>query len=544
MGARIRFSVATGLFIIPLLIVALQFGSIGGCGSGAVGGGGGGGDGAGGDEGTRSLTGALPVSLPAPLTLRGKSQATDLACTDIQVCCVEYGSTEATPTAIDAGTDCSFTLSLPLNTFYACHLASGTDDDGDGCKDTYVGSMGCFADGFSGGIPIFPGTDGGTDDIDLGTSSVEGHKMVTANDPCAQVDQDQDGAADSEDSDDDGDGTDDADDVFNGAVCADLCKMDGNENDVPDCYELGDVAAGGTSDSFFDVFFADSDGDNTPDGCDADIGCSSNDDDANGDCIPDAFIFSNNSYTVGGTVLGLGAGKSVVLQNNGGDDNTVSADGTFTFTTSVTEGGTYNVTVGSQPSGQTCVVSNGSGTTADANVTDVSVVCTHNSYTVGGTVSGLGAGKSVILNNNGTENNNVTANGSFTFTTSVADGGTYNVTVNTQPSGQTCLVSNESGTIVAANVTNISAVCTDNSYTVGGTISGLIGGTAILLNNGGNNLNLSVNGAFTFTSYIAEGSSYNVTIFTNPPGQICTIANESGTIAGANINNVSVTCTP
>ena len=44
------------------------------------------------------------------------------------------------------------------------------------------------------------------------------------------------------------------------------------------------------------------------------------------------------------------------------------------------------------------------------------------------------------------------ANGSFTFATKLAGGAAYNVTVKTNPSGQSCSVANGSGTIAAADV--------------------------------------------------------------------------------------------
>lgn len=78
-------------------------------------------------------------------------------------------------------------------------------------------------------------------------------------------------------------------------------------------------------------------------------------------------------YTVGGSVTGL-TGAGLVLRNNGGDDRAVTADGAFTFATSVGAGSPYNVTVFTQPTGQTCTVQNGSGT-ANANVTNVAVSC-------------------------------------------------------------------------------------------------------------------------------------------------------------------------
>ena len=85
------------------------------------------------------------------------------------------------------------------------------------------------------------------------------------------------------------------------------------------------------------------------------------------------------------------------------------------------------------------------------------------SYSVGGTVSGLSG--TVVLQDNGGDNLSVTANGSFTFATALAGGAAYNVTVKTNPSGQTCTVSNGSGTVGSANVTNVAVSCTTNTAT-------------------------------------------------------------------------------
>ena len=70
-----------------------------------------------------------------------------------------------------------------------------------------------------------------------------------------------------------------------------------------------------------------------------------------------------------------GLSGTVVLQDNGGDDLSVSSNGPFTFATPVADGGAYNVTVKTNPSGQTCTVSGGAGTVASANVTSVAVTC-------------------------------------------------------------------------------------------------------------------------------------------------------------------------
>jgi len=82
-------------------------------------------------------------------------------------------------------------------------------------------------------------------------------------------------------------------------------------------------------------------------------------------------------FTVAGSVSGLESGLSVVLQNNGGNSLTVNANGNFTFSTAINSGSPYAVTVGTQPTGQTCTVTNGTGTVS-ANVSNISVTCTTN----------------------------------------------------------------------------------------------------------------------------------------------------------------------
>ncbi len=102
------------------------------------------------------------------------------------------------------------------------------------------------------------------------------------------------------------------------------------------------------------------------------------------------------TYTIGGSVSGI-VGTGLVLRNNGGGDLPVAANGSFTFATALARGSAYSVTVSTQPTipSQTCVVASGSGMIA-SNVTNVSVTCTTNAYTVGGVVSGL-TGTGLVL---------------------------------------------------------------------------------------------------------------------------------------------------
>ena len=165
------------------------------------------------------------------------------------------------------------------------------------------------------------------------------------------------------------------------------------------------------------------------------------------------------TYPIGGTVSGLSG--TVVLQDNGGDDLSVSASGAFTFGTGLTSGSAYSVTVKTNPAGQTCSVANGSGTVGSAGVTNVAVTCTANAaatYPIGGTVSGLSG--TVVLQDNGGDDLSVSASGAFTFGTGLTSGSAYSVTVKTNPAGQTCSVANGSGTVGSAGVTNVAVTCT------------------------------------------------------------------------------------
>jgi uncharacterized repeat protein (TIGR03803 family) len=182
------------------------------------------------------------------------------------------------------------------------------------------------------------------------------------------------------------------------------------------------------------------------------------------------------TYTIGGTVSGLTSGTQMVLQDNGGDNLTVTTNGAFTFATALGTGTGYKVAVSTQPAGQTCTVAQGTGTTGSANVANVAVTCSANAastYSIGGTLSGLtpGSGIDVVLQDNGGDNLTLTANGPFTFATKLLTGASYAVTVNTQPTGQTCTVANfGAGTVGAANVTTVSVTCATGTPTATETI--------------------------------------------------------------------------
>ena len=87
-------------------------------------------------------------------------------------------------------------------------------------------------------------------------------------------------------------------------------------------------------------------------------------------------------------------------------------------------------------------------------------------YTVGGAVSGLATGKSLQLADTNGDTQVVSGNGGFTMPTPRLDATAYAVTVAAQPAGQTCTVSNGSGALAAANVTNIAVTCVQAQFVV------------------------------------------------------------------------------
>lgn len=234
------------------------------------------------------------------------------------------------------------------------------------------------------------------------------------------------------------------------------------------------------------------------------------------------------TYSIGGGISGLST-TGLVLQNNAGDDLAVAANASsFEFATRVAAGGAYNVTVATQPPEQACIVSNGSGSNVSAAVTTISVVCSPR-YAIDF------SGAHLLFSASSPQS--VVAGGSLSLTVTAEANYTKLDTV-----GGTCAAGTWAGNVYTTGI--ITADCTAifaAGITVGGSISGLTG-TAILIMNGTDNLSVSSNGAFTFLTPLAEGSSYNVTVGTQPAGQTCSVTNGSAVLGNSNVTNVAITC--
>lgn len=110
-----------------------------------------------------------------------------------------------------------------------------------------------------------------------------------------------------------------------------------------------------------------------------------------------------SSYSLGGSIAGLGGASGLTLVN-GTETISVNANATvFTFVNKLTQGASYSITVSGQPVGLKCSVSDGAGTMAGADVKTVAVKCLSSSPTLApfagnpgglGSVDGMGAAAS------------------------------------------------------------------------------------------------------------------------------------------------------
>lgn len=162
------------------------------------------------------------------------------------------------------------------------------------------------------------------------------------------------------------------------------------------------------------------------------------------DCTIDV-TFVPKKYHIGGTSSNI-LGSGLTLQNNNGDDLTVTDDNGFTFNQPITHGQPYAVSIKTMPTSprQTCTLQNASGTVAAADVTDVHVQCQRIQHSV--TITSTGTGSTVPAN-------------------SVQVGDELTVDINLQPpQGQTASASGCDGTLSGLVYTTgeITSDCTVN----------------------------------------------------------------------------------
>lgn len=255
-----------------------------------------------------------------------------------------------------------------------------------------------------------------------------------------------------------------------------------------------------------------------------------------------------NPYQLSGTVSGLRAGVSLELTDGVADGSvaSLSANGTFSFSNRYVGGTRFAVTVVTQPTGQDCRVSNGTGTFASASINTIQVACTPLTPSVGGTLSGLSSGQQVVLTNNGADRLVLNADGAFQFPAPIAFSGSYSVAIASQPERQVCSIAEASAAQVVSNIQSVRVTCGARTYSVGGSVVGLnsVSGPQglALTNNGRDSVGISASGAFSFPTPLPGGSPYSVTIASQPSGQTCTVVGGAGRVDVADIRSIAVQC--
>lgn len=84
---------------------------------------------------------------------------------------------------------------------------------------------------------------------------------------------------------------------------------------------------------------------------------------------------SPSGFSLGGTVTGLNSGGKLTLQDRGGATLELAGNGAFSFANKLPSGSGYAVSIGSQPTGQHCDISQGSGTVSSTAVTSIAITC-------------------------------------------------------------------------------------------------------------------------------------------------------------------------
>lgn len=80
------------------------------------------------------------------------------------------------------------------------------------------------------------------------------------------------------------------------------------------------------------------------------------------------------------------------------------------------------------------------------------------------------------------------------------------------------------------------------AYRITGTVVGLDHGKSVVLNNGTTPLTVSAGGTFTVLDAAADGSSYQVSVATQPEGQFCNVGNGTGRVQAAHVTSIRVAC--
>ncbi|NYE63249.1 hypothetical protein FHW58_004477 [Duganella sp. 1224] len=183
-------------------------------------------------------------------------------------------------------------------------------------------------------------------------------------------------------------------------------------------------------------------------------------------------------FVVQGTISGLN-NSGLVLANGGEQISVPSGATSFAFSKQISYGTDYNITFVKQPDHMTCQIGGATGSAGYNVAIQAVIACSQNAYTLGGQYSGLtpaadGTARTVTLINGSTggtvtlssgvpatstTTSTLTPSGEFTLSGQVPDGQAYGVTIVPPTNGLNCTLTNGTGVMHDAAVTNMVLTC-------------------------------------------------------------------------------------
>lgn len=249
-------------------------------------------------------------------------------------------------------------------------------------------------------------------------------------------------------------------------------------------------------------------------------------------------------FSLGGTLSGL-TGELLLSVNGAEMQFTQQQLGDVTFEQRLLDGSEYQVEILTDPDGQQCNLSNGSGFIAGESVTSIEINCL-TFYAIGGKIAGLNGEVTLSLNGQPQTFNSDDLDElkGFNFDPLVLDGSEYQVSLIAAPESQLCLLDNGGGSVSGSDVFSISINCA-SSYSLGGSLEGLLDGgepeLALTLND--QETIRPAGNTFGFDDPLfIDARHYDIRISQQPAEQLCQIENGQGEATSFSVSDVRVYC--
>jgi hypothetical protein len=249
-----------------------------------------------------------------------------------------------------------------------------------------------------------------------------------------------------------------------------------------------------------------------------------------------AFTATAQTYTISGTTTGA-SGATVTLSSGGTTVATITSGAsgsTYSFTN--VPNGTYAVTP--TLAGYSFSPSSAAVTVNGANATATAFTATAQTYTISGTITGA-SGATVTLSSGGSTVATITSGASgTTYSFTNVPNGSYTVTPSL--AGYTFSPTSASVTVNGANATASAFAATGSptTYTISGTITGVVGAT-VTLSSGGSTVATITSGASGTTYSFTNVPNGSYTVTPSLAGYTFAPTSASVTVSGANVTGAN-----